>query len=567
MPKGTKLRRRDFLGGAALAAALPSAWNLQRCWADSPLPENGAPPEVYFLQEAVRRGFSAIAARLDRQQACRPYFALELQPKALLKHEIWDLGDMCARYVDAWILGRQMTGYDDDREEERALRKLLHETADPFAHRFMSTRMLLTFVDEYLEEPCAEREARVRALVAQIQTKLTVEEDYAFWTRRPAGWQSMTQPIYGDFEPYPTHPLGGTVLALARFVETVRYPEGERLLDRLSTFILEKSGTFDREGRFRGHTHSGGILTAAVGLLRWALHKGDAATVARMQGAFDWCAAHSSSWGWVPDGLGQPDATCETCSLTDAIHLALLLARHVDPAYYDTAERYARNQLMENQFRDPERAVPPGDDPMRAQVARALDGSWASWALPNSLDSDLEHGVEGCCLGSGIRGAFLVWEHAIARRGETVQVNLGVSRNSPWVQVTAFEPYAGRLEIVVHDAPKLQVRIPAWAPAGELRVSLDQTPVAPVLDQNRYLTFVGLAPGSTLRIEYPLVSRRAVETLRGQAYESHWEGGTVVAITPAGTRYPLYTHGSRQAETVLSETRLFSEQTGGPVHW
>jgi hypothetical protein len=561
-----EMRRREFFRVAAGVSASAFCPRIALADPKDPPTDAGRLPKPYFLQEAVLRGFSAIAARLDRQQGCRPFFFIRLRPKVMLEHQTWDLGDMCGRYVDAFLLGRQMTGCSLYREEEPALRKLLHDAADPFAHPFMAGRMLLAFVDEYLESPSPDRHARVKGLVSRIKTKLTFEQDYAFWFKAPEGWHSMKQPIFGDFAPYPTYPLGGITLALSRFVEAVDFPEGEDLLDRLGKFILDKSGTFDESGRCQGHTHSGGILTAAVGLLRWAIHKGDAKTIERMKTAFDWCAAHSSSWGWVPDGLGQPDASCETCALTDAIHLGLLLARHVDPSYYDTVERYARNQLMENQFRKPELAVPPDDNPMREQAVRAVLGSWASYSLPNSLDNGLE-GIEGCCLGSGIRGCFLAWEHAITRSGDSVMVNMGVSRNSPWVEAIAYEPYAGKMEIAVHDAPKLLVRIPAWAAVKDLKVFVGGNLVPAPMSKNRYLEFAGLPKGSILRIEYPLVSRRSSEKVRGQWYEAQWEGGTVVGVEPRGQRYPLFERGSMQQEDAKLQRSLFADQEGGPVHW
>ena len=185
------------------------------------------------------------------------------------------------------------------------------------------------------------------------------------------------------------------------------------------------------------------------------------------------------------------------------------------PSYYDTVERYARNQLMENQFRKPEAGGSSGRrSDAGASGSRAFYGSWASCSLPNSLDNGSLNGIEGCCLGSGIRGCFLVWEHAIVRTGDTVKVNMGVSRNSPWVEVIAYEPYAGKMEIAVHDAPKLLVRIPAWAATKDLKVFVGGNLVPAPDDKNRYLEFTGLPKGSTMRIEYPLVSRRSSEKLR-----------------------------------------------------
>ncbi len=529
-------------------------------------PRPGLKPQTAFLQEAILRGFSAIEARLDREQACRPFFYVRLQPKPQLEHQIWDLGDMCSRYVDAFILGRQVTGCGDYRQEEQALRGLLHTGCDPFANPFMAGRMLITLVDEYLQGPDAENLARIHKLIPLIKNKLTFENDYAFHFKAPEGWTSMEKPIFGHFTPYPTYPLGGVVLALSRFVESVDSPESEDLLKRLSKFILDVSGTFDEMGRFKGHTHSGGILTAAVGVLRWALRQQDARTIQKMKNTFDWCCKYSSSWGWVPDDLGRDGASCETCALVDAIHLGLLIARHVDPSYYGIIERYARNQLMENQFIKTDRMVPQGDDPLRKHIVRAVHGSWASYSLPNCLDNGLM-GIEGCCLGAGIRGCYLVWEQAITRDAGKVMVNMAFSRNSPWVEVISHRPYAGKIDIRIHDAPKLLVRTPEWVSKKDLRVFVNEQPVEAVIGGNRSIEFTGLQKGASIQIEYPLSLRDSSEEVSGQAYHVRWKGDAVIGIQPKGKLYPLYEREWMTSPNTPFNHWPYDSQMGGPVHW
>lgn len=524
-------------------------------------------PKTYFLQDAILRGFSAIEGRLDRNEGCRPFFDLRLRPQPELKHAIWDFGDMCSRYVDAFILGRQVTGCTDYQEEEQCLRALLHHNCDPFANPFMASRMLITFVDEYLQEPSRENQKRVENLVALIRPRLVFEDDYAFSFKAPAGWTSMKQPVFGNYTPYPTYPLGGLVLALSRFVESVDSHESVDLLQRLCRFILEVSGTFDADGRFQGHTHSGGILTSAVGILRWAIFKGDSRVVERMKNTFDWTRKNSSSWGWVPDGLGYKEQpSSETCSITDAIHLGLLIARHIDPGYYDIVERYARNQLMENQFLRPELAMPKGDHPQREAVTKALYGSWASWSMPNSLDNGLE-AVEGCCLGSGIRACYLVWEHAVTKKAGKVMVNMAFSRNSPWVEVISYEPYEGRMDLCVHEAPILRVRIPGAVNEKDLKLCINGKSVPRGDLTDGYVEFSGLKKDDRIQIEYPLLNQETSEEVSGNTYQVNWRGNTVSGINPKGQYYPLFDREwIKQKDTPLVQCP-YTHQAKGPVHW
>ncbi len=523
-------------------------------------------PKTYFLQEAVDRGLESIANRLDQADQFRPYFLMHLSPAPFLEHHIWDLGDMCGRFTDAFILGRQMTGFSAYTTEEQALRRWLPQ-CDPYLNPFMAGRMLLAFVDEYLQEPTTAHRKQVDDLVAVISSKMTHEADYAYYFRHPDGWKTVNDAVFGDFNGYPTFPLGGIMLGLARYTEAAEAPESEGLLGKLCRFVLNVSGTFEQDGRYLGHTHSGGILTAAVGIMRWAIRRNDTKVIEQMKNSFDWTMKHSSTWGWVPDGLGPDHASCESCSITDALHLGLLIARHLDPSYYGVIERYARNQLLENQFLHPERMLPSSPFPGKEKITNALYGSWASWSFPHSLDN-CTASVEGCCLGAGIRGCFLVWDHVVSKEGDIVTVNMALSRNSPWVEVIGYQPYKGRMDLVIHDAPDLHVRIPEWVDVEELRVTTGEKSYPYHFISDHYIQLQGLKQGENVRLEYPLCRKQTDEKVSGQTYNVQWRGDTVVSIKPEGQIYPLFERSwMEKDETPVEPGQPYQQQLGGPVHW
>jgi hypothetical protein len=521
-------------------------------------------PETYFLQRAVDRGLAAIAARLDEADGFRPFFWVNLSPEPGMGHDIWDLGDMCSRYTDAFILGRQMTGNAGFQEQEQALRRL-YKKCDPYLHPFMATRMLLTAVDLYLENLSQKTQGWVKNLVGIIRSKMTFESDYAFYFKPPAGWSSLTQP-FGNFLPYPTYPIGGIILALARYLEAVPDAECEDLLDRLCRFVLNESGTFTPDGRYFGHSHSGGILTAAAGIMRWAIRKDNRGVIEQMTHVLDWTIVFSSSWGWVPDGVGEVHGSCETCSITDYLHLALLAARYVDKSYYEVVERAARNQFLENQFHDPDRALPAGDFLQRDRVSKALNGSWASWSMPNSLDSCLTK-VEGCCLGAGIRACFLVWEHIVEQEGDLVRVNMALSRNSPWAEVISYLPFEGRIEIRIHRVKKLQVRLPVWITPEQVKATINGK-TATVVHLAGYAEFENLEPADQVQLEFPVPETITEERVGGVNYRVRWRGNTVTGIDPKGRKYPLYEREwMRKDKSSVVFGTPYQEQQGGPVHW
>ncbi|MBP3966626.1 beta-L-arabinofuranosidase domain-containing protein [Paenibacillus lignilyticus] len=523
-------------------------------------------PKTYYLQEAIERGFSAIANRLDPEQNMRPYFLLRLQPEPKLEHHIWDLGDMCSRFTDAYLLGRPITGATDYVEEEQALRAML-DTCDPFLNPFMAGRMLLAYVDLYLDSPSEAGEEVIEKLAVAIRSKLQHEEDYSYWFRNAEGWNTLEHAVFGDFNGYPTFPLGGIMLALARYTESVDAPDCEDLLDRMGRFVLGVSGTFDAEGHYQGHTHSGGILTAAVALMRRALRTNDTSTIAKMKTVFDWTLRYSSSWGWIPDGVGPDDASCESCSITDAIHLGLLIARHIDPNYYAILERFARNQLLENQIVHTDPMLPNVDQAQKPQFERALYGSWASWSKPGSLDNCRES-VEGCCLGAGIRACYLVWDDIVKKQNDVVSVHMSLSRNSDWVEVISYQPYEGKLELVIHDAPSLRVRVPDWVAFEDITVSIDGAVISVQLQEDGYIRLDGLQTGQLVQLLYPITTVEKVERVSGQDYNVRWRGDTVISVTPSGQIYPLFKREwMNQQAAPLVQGIPYAAQRSGKVHW
>ncbi|MCL2815475.1 MAG: glycoside hydrolase family 127 protein [Oscillospiraceae bacterium] len=525
-------------------------------------------PDTYFLQEAIDMGIETIIARLDKEQDYRPQFLLKILPEPYLGHDIWDNGDMSARYADAFILGRQVTGNDGYKQEELSLTERLY-ACDPYEHPFMATRVLITLVDKYICEQSEENKKRLDDLILIIRQNMKYEEDYAYYFRQPEGWSSIKEPVFGDFLPYPTYPIGGIILALTRYLETFYCGEVDEFTEKLVKFTIEHSGVFTKEGHYFGHTHSGGILTAAAGITRWAALKKDAKLMDMMRGAFEWTVKYCSSWGWVPDGLGEPNGSCETCSIADALHFALLMARHTNPAYYEIAERYARNQLMENQFKDLEKidnVMKHSDNPQHEKAKRALYGSWASYSKPNSLDNGFQT-VEGCCLGAGIRACYLVWNGAVEKRNDTVYVNMAFSRNSPWIELISYQPYEGRIDIIVRDAEKIMVHIPSWANRNDVRISVNSMPVCADYE-DVFLKFSGMKKDDHIKIEYPLSVNIKNEMVNGTAYSVEWKGDTVVGINPKGALYPIFERKyAKKNIAPMSDGQPYKHQTGGPVFW
>jgi hypothetical protein len=524
-------------------------------------------PATYFLQEAAELALQNILARLDPALDEQPYFQLDWgsdPPEA--RHASWDYCDMAGRYVDALILMRQMTGNRTGLVVEERLRSFLLARANPQdglfydaeapwsrygADMFCQGRTLLGLVSWFLLTGDAAVQASLDALIAGLSRIAVHHDDYCVYPKDrwidgswvEGGLWNGKAPGYAIQQ----------VIGIARYYEATGSPAARELAGKLARYFVYHSGTINFDGTFQGHTHSGGILPSTLGVLRYALLAHDRELIAWSQRVYEYARSQSSAFGWVPDGMAcdletNPFAsTCETCSLADMIEIALKLSQAGVGDYWDDVERFARNQLLENQFRDVDRVVPPeGRAQSQTPVAAILYGSFESTAAPNSLLRGPQSSIEGCCVGAGGRACFLVWDQVIVERPEGVFVNLLFSRNSPWARLTSFEPYRGEFQLQVQQPRRFYARVPGWAQRDGLRVLLDGVPQATTV-KDGYLDLGEGQPGQTFVIGYPQERAHEHITIAGKPYDVRWKGGTVTAIEPAGTRYPIYQRAAFEA--------------------
>jgi DUF1680 family protein len=65
-------------------------------------------------------------------------------------------------------------------------------------------------------------------------------------------------------------------------------------------------------------------------------------------------------------------------------------------------------------------------------------------------------------------------------------VNLLLNRVSPWIDVASHLPFEGKVEIRVHDAERVRVRIPDWVDKAKVRAEVNAKGVEPAWSA-RYL--------------------------------------------------------------------------------
>jgi hypothetical protein len=545
-------------------------------------------PATYFWQEAALLAMGALPHRLDRQREGQPYFWLSLTANPpRLEHQSWDYCDMSGRWVDGLLLGRLMTGCTDYVETEDLLRRFLLARANPAdglfynaeapefgsrrgADMFCQSRVLLGLLSWWQETGDTALEGYLERLVRGLSAVTAWDgatacypatlwgspEGTPRWLNLPGALAALDPKVApalgapgywacqaGTLMAY--HALSGSKAAL-------------QLAGGLVRHYLERSGAVEESGRYMGHTHSGGVLPTTAGILRYGLATGDDALVRWAQRIYDYTAGQAARFGWFPDGIGFPPGYfwgqfCETCALADYLELGILLSEAGLGDYWDEVERCARNQLLENQYRDVRGYLPPDTDP---HVVAAALGTFECAARPNGLLGWSE-GLEGCCIGSGLHALYLVWAHAVTEAGGTVTVNLPISRSTESLEVVGEEPYAGRVRLLARRPCTVDLRLPAHVDPRLARVAIGGHLVEGAVRGNR-CHLPELDAGAEVVVTYPLVEKEEQETLAGVTYTARWKGATVLAIDPPGERYATYQRAGYRAAPAPPADRLFS---------
>ena len=202
-----------------------------------------------------------------------------------------------------------------------------------------------------------------------------------------------------------------------------------------------------------------------------------------------------------------------------------------------TAEQKARE--VERRYAEAVRTA----DRMTGQQMGAC--GFPDWVNDSRSDLDPElpglH-MQGCCADATIRGAHAVWAETVTGNAGEARVNLSFNRKSPLVDVISCLPHRGELNLLVHTAKKVLVRVPEWAPKSETRAYRMRSAV-PVEWEGNYVVFANTQEGHQLTVIYPLRIAEIKETvgsLDGTEYRQRWRGNTIVDIDPPGKWLPMF---------------------------
>jgi hypothetical protein len=501
------------------------------------------------------------------------YAELHTEPPVAL-HAPWDYADVAGRLLEALTLARIMTGTKPD-ERDNAYAQLLYSCqredglialpADPWTHQKPVVEMewsprgaLLAWTTRYLALDDFEAIEPAQRLVHGLSHAAIWEGDTCWFPASfmpEGGWKERTPPT-GKM----TDVLIGAqiVFPLARFAGVTGSEEALHLAHGLIRFLRERSGAFTPDGKMTElgghyfHSTTGFIL----GVLKYATLTGREDLLDWSVSAFHHARQIGTEFGFFPHGVsGDNRWQGDICATTDMIEIAILLGLHKNPDYFTFAERFGRNQLLENQIVDLDWVEKRVDAPFCPEVwcanhppegvtiedicGRAM-GGFTGWSRVNDSFDPANPRLMQRCTGAGTRGLYDLWHYAAGRPEGAVRVNLHFSRDTRWATVTSRIPQEGGVEVMMKTRGVLAVRVPYGLTNAQVEVLVNhQRPRHETL-RGGYAWLEALQPGDTVMIKWPLAERDLVYEVAGLKMTGRWIGDTLLQVDPAGHLSPLY---------------------------
>jgi len=527
---------------------------------------------------------------MDSAKDGLPYFYVFLDGELPVASHDWpDWGDMTARFAEALMMARLMTGDDRWLAAERQLVELhlsffgedglsyraKTESSADDALLFDQSRVLTTLVSWCMLGVDQRASQMTRKHIDALAS--IVEKDGEVW-RFPGrayprgGWVAGGEAGRGaEGEANCCYEGGVHISPLVMFYDMEAYDPALELARGLVNWVLAEGGIAE-DGTFAGHVHS--RLATAAGLIRYGLLTGRDDILERGKNATDFALGLSTSFGWVPEVVERSEG-CEVCAITDLLDALFLLARARWPEYYDTAERVVRNHLVETQLRDvswlPSGTPGPDTEQTSTQgMPERVVGAFAGWSAPNDFVGRDVWRLMNCCTPAGIRALYLAWNEVVGGDWRTTRVNLLVNHASESASVRSWLPYEGRVDVELKQAKPLEVRVPDWVDHSQVSVTVDDAP-AQFEWSGKYVQLgrrgeLAVEAGQTVTLRFPVREAETVESKGGGTFTVRWRGDTIVGIEPKGGHHPLY-QGRGAVVEKCEEVEVTLIQGPGAIAW
>lgn len=433
--------------------------------------------------------------------------------------------------------------------------------------------------------------------MGQGLSKTAVHKDgYAFFPCMGGSGQEAEEKILKSFD----GPVcqGQPLRALARYYEITGDKEALDFAGELARFTIKAPIWNSREQKewkwiasaerahYQGQPHS--YTLGLRGLLEYGYAANDSTMKEFARAGYEW----QRSWGIAEIGnFGDHvwGADTEPCLVADMTALAIRLSDYGVGDYWDDVDRYVRNHLTEAQLLrgDLLEAVAKGSaahpeayqdypqGPMGLQGINDMTVShyglpWTPAMQARELKSvapekPVTDGVidrtlglmvgmieptimpytmsGGCCSGNGTQAMYYAWHSTVRYSEGTATVNLLLNRPSPWLDVSSYLPYQGKVVLKNKRARQVAVRIPRWVNRAAINARLNGKSAATSWIGN-YLVVQNLRNDDVLVLDFPVEEGTIQRTMPfDREYTLHFKGNTLVDISPRDhnpTAYPVY---------------------------
>jgi len=402
------------------------------------------------------------------------------------------------------------------------------------------------------------------------------------------------------------------VPALSHVYREIGYEPALTLAGKIVNYLVDELRLVDEEGHpllyLRDKRSAGGMAHfhtatyALLAILHYAIDAGDQRLLEIVRKGYEYLKTFGETLtGFFPEhiGLGCKEMEhSEMCEVADMIQLALIMTRHGLGDYWDDADRWIRNMLIEGQL-TPDKAdrlkqysagkpfIPrtapaavkkdnarEGEDapfdPMTIQtssdtdpmgvtedrVADRLVGTFCG--QPGMNDWDDGNGPGACCTGNGTRAIYYAWKSILTHDAGRLRINLLLNRASAWADVNSHIPYKGQVDVRIKQAVTLSMRIAEWVKPEEASVEVDGQ-AHDISWDGRYAVVGDVKPGAVVTMRFPIAERTENVWIEKRHYTLTIKGNNVVAIDPRGAICPLYDHTHyRLNRTRWKETLRFA---------
>ena len=348
----------------------------------------------------------------------------------------------------------------------------------------------------------------------------------------PADWSSMVAGREHGWWAGHFHTYTGAMIGLADYAVATGNQEAARCVRG-----------FYEYARLHGIARMG-FFPSTIGTLE-SMKKLAASWVGQVVSPTEEMLAEAARGQAGKDGTLTPGMADEGCDVGDMTYLAVLLSEHGLGDYWEDADQYVRNHLVEHQWTDrglmaevlaahQEFTPNPLWHVTTDDVLDRLVGSFSSCC-------EITWGTgwwTQCCNANIPQGLYKAWAGIVRPQGDDgVRVNLLLNRASPWLDVDSYLPYEGKAVLKNKTARSASVRIPRWADRAAVRATVNGAKRQPVWLGN-YLMVRDLRPKDVVTIEFPVVTtvERWTEKTFETTYTCEFRGNTLVDISPRGDR-------------------------------